>query len=265
MFVHAAVRSMRTATLRCSGPSGGPPEIDTTIHPHKPTPGGTDQPNGETFVERIRGESPRSASSGQHPGSFGRRLYFEGLPPPARTSPTVEEGARLMERLRARDPVAFEHLYDAYHRLVFGIALRMLNDTTMAEDLTQSVFMKLWTSPDSFRDGNFGAWLSRVTRNRALDVLRSRASYSAAEIPVDIPTEGSIDEVVLAKIDSARVRSALAALPQEQRAPIEMGFFGGITHEEIARRTGIPLGTIKTRIRSGLRRLRGDLQSTVSR
>jgi RNA polymerase sigma-70 factor (ECF subfamily) len=170
-----------------------------------------------------------------------------------------------MERLRARDSVAFEHLYDAYHRLVFGIALRMLNDTTMAEDLTQSVFLKIWKSPDAFRDGNFGAWLARVTRNGALDVLRSRASRATAEIPSDIATEGSIDEIVFAKIDSQRVRSALAALPDEQRSPIEMGFFGGITHEEIARRTGIPLGTVKTRIRSGLRRLRGDLQSTVSR
>jgi RNA polymerase sigma-70 factor (ECF subfamily) len=170
-----------------------------------------------------------------------------------------------MERLRARDPEAFEELYDAYHRLVFGIALRMLSDTTMAEDLTQSVFLKLWTSPESFRDGNFAAWLSRVTRNRALDVIRSRSSRPETEIPSDVPMDGTIDDLVFAKIDSQRVRSALAALPAEQRSAIEMGFFGGITHEEIARRTGIPLGTIKTRIRSGLRRLRGDLQGAVSR
>jgi RNA polymerase sigma-70 factor (ECF subfamily) len=148
---------------------------------------------------------------------------------------------------------------------VFGIALRMLSDTTMAEDLTQSVFLKVWSSPDSFREGNFAAWLARVTRNRALDVLRSRAARSEAEIPADIAMDGTIDDVVFARIDSQRVRSALAALPEEQRSVIEMGFFGGITHEEIARRTGIPLGTIKTRIRSGLRRLRGDLQGAVSR
>jgi RNA polymerase sigma-70 factor (ECF subfamily) len=170
-----------------------------------------------------------------------------------------------MERLRARDAAAFERMYDAYHRLVFGIALRMLSDTTMAEDLTQSVFLKVWSSPDSFREGNFAAWLARVTRNRALDVLRSRAARSEAEIPADIAMDGTIDDVVFARIDSQRVRSALAALPEEQRSVIEMGFFGGITHEEIARRTGIPLGTIKTRIRSGLRRLRGDLQGAVSR
>jgi RNA polymerase sigma factor (sigma-70 family) len=110
-----------------------------------------------------------------------------------------------MERLRARDPVAFEHLYDAYHRLVFGIALRMLSDTTMAEDLTQSVFLKIWSSPEAFRDGNFSAWLARVTRNRALDVLRSRASHTASEIPTDIPAEGNIDDIVFSKI-AARSR-----------------------------------------------------------
>lgn len=170
-----------------------------------------------------------------------------------------------MERLRDRDIAAFEQLYDGYHRLVFGISLRMLGEATMAEDLTQAVFLKLWSTPDAFREGNFGAWLSRVTRNRALDVLRSRSVRPESEIPTDIPESGSIDDVVFAKLDSQRVRLAVAALPDEQRTPIEMGFFGGITHEEIAKRTGIPLGTVKTRIRSGLRRLRGELHGTVTR
>jgi RNA polymerase sigma-70 factor (ECF subfamily) len=170
-----------------------------------------------------------------------------------------------MERLRARDTAAFETLYNLYHRLVFGIALRMLSDATMAEDLTQAVFLKLWSAPDAFREGNFAAWLSRVTRNRALDVLRSRAGKTESEIPAELPADGSLDDEVFARIDAQRVRTALASLPDEQRAPIEMGFFGGVTHEEIARRTGIPLGTIKTRIRSGLRKLRGELQGAVSR
>jgi RNA polymerase sigma-70 factor, ECF subfamily len=230
--------------------------------------GGDDGNVQKTPVARasfLHAQVTFSAPRGPHPGSFGLRCAFEGLCRTARTSPTVEDGARLMERVRARDPVAFEHIYDAYHRLVFGIALRMLTDTTMAEDLTQSVFLKIWTSPESFREGNFSAWLSRVTRNRALDVLRSRAAHMPAEIPADIPSEGNLDDIVFAKIDSQRVRAALAALPDEQRSLIEMGFFAGVTHEEIARRTSIPLGTVKTRIRSGLRRLRGDLQGAVSR
>ncbi len=176
----------------------------------------------------------------------------------------MDDGARLMERVRARDGAAFERLYDSYHRLVFGVALRMLGDATMAEDLTQTVFMKVWSAPDSFRDGNFGAWIARVARNRSLDMLRSR-SLRDGEIPADLAEPGALDDAVFARLDSQRVRSALAALPDEQRAPIELGFFGGITHEEIAKRTGIPLGTIKTRIRTGLRRLRVELEGAVSR
>jgi RNA polymerase sigma-70 factor (ECF subfamily) len=169
-----------------------------------------------------------------------------------------------MERVRARDVDAFEQLYDGYHRLVFGIALRMTSDATMAEDVTQSVFLKLWSTPDAFRDGNFSAWLSRVTRNRVLDVLRSRANKPAVEIPADLPAELSLDDDVFARIDAERVRSALAALNDDQRSLIELGFFGGVTHEEIARRTGLPLGTIKTRIRTGLRRMRESLVEAVS-
>ncbi len=169
-----------------------------------------------------------------------------------------------MERVRARDVDAFEQLYDGYHRLVFGIALRMTSDATMAEDVTQAVFLKLWSAPDAFRDGNFSAWLSRVARNRVLDILRSRSSKPAEEIPADLPAEVSLDDAVFARIDAQRVRSALASLNDEQRSLIEMGFFGGITHEEIARRTGIPLGTIKTRIRTGLRRMRDVLHEAVS-
>jgi RNA polymerase sigma-70 factor (ECF subfamily) len=170
-----------------------------------------------------------------------------------------------MERMRAGDGAAFERLYDSYHRLVFGIALRMLGDGTMAEDLTQNVFLKVWSSPEAFRYGNFGAWIARVARNRALDVLRSRSLRDESEIPADLAEPGALDDVVFTRLDSERVRRALAALPAEQRSPIEMGFFGGITHDEIAKRTGIPLGTIKTRIRTGLRRMREALVESVSR
>jgi RNA polymerase sigma-70 factor (ECF subfamily) len=177
----------------------------------------------------------------------------------------MDPGVRLMERIRARDAGAFEALYDGYHRLVFGIGLRMLGDPMTAEDLTQTVFMKVWAAPELFRGGSFVAWVSRVARNRALDLLRSRAVHPAAEIPADLPLEGALDDDVLAGLDAQRVRDALATLPAEQRSLIELGFFGGITHQELARRTATPLGTVKTRIRSGLRRLRDVLGERVSR
>jgi RNA polymerase sigma-70 factor (ECF subfamily) len=168
-----------------------------------------------------------------------------------------------MTRVRERDVEAFEVLYDSYHRLVYGIAFKMLQDRMAAEDLTQAVFLKVWSAPEAFAGGNFGAWIGRVARNRALDVLRSRAVRSEAELPADVALEGALDDAVFANIDRQRVRSALTALPAEQRQPIELGFFGGVTHEEIARRTATPLGTVKTRIRSGLRKLRDTLEAYV--
>jgi len=176
----------------------------------------------------------------------------------------TEDADVLMERVRARDADAFEALYDAHHRLVYGVALRMLGDASGAEDVTQAVFIKVWTSPELFRGGNFGAWIVRIARNRALDVLRSRATRGESELPETLPETDSIESVAFAHIDAQYVRSALAELPGEQREPIELGFFGGITHEEIARRSGIPLGTVKTRIRSGLRKLRTVLDRTVT-
>lgn len=176
----------------------------------------------------------------------------------------IENAGVLMEKVRERDADAFEELYDSHHRLVYGVALRMLGDGAAAEDVTQTVFLKVWNSPELFRGGNFAAWIVRVTRNRALDLLRSRASRGESELPEALPEQESMEEAAFARIDAQRVRAALAALPAEQREPIELGFFSGITHEEIARRSGTPLGTVKTRIRSGLRKLRTALGEAVT-
>jgi RNA polymerase sigma-70 factor (ECF subfamily) len=177
----------------------------------------------------------------------------------------VHDAETLMERVRGGDRVAFERLYDAYHRLVYGVALRMLGDVSSAEDVTQSVFLTLWSAPERYRTGNFAAWIARVTRNRALDLLRARASHPVdGEIPATLPEDDVLEDVAAAHLDAERVRAALARLPAEQREPIELGFFAGITHQEIAKRTGVPLGTIKTRIRAGLRKLRDALEKAVT-
>jgi RNA polymerase sigma-70 factor, ECF subfamily len=176
----------------------------------------------------------------------------------------VEDAGLLMERVRARDADAFEVLYDRYHRLVYGLALRVLSDPAAAEDITQAVFLKVWSDPDLFRGGNFGAWIARVARNRAFDVVRSRSAQTTSEIPESLPIDDTLEEMALAEIDGERVREALARLPNEQREPIELGFFAGATQEQIARQTGLPLGTVKTRIRSGLRRLRSALEDVVA-
>jgi RNA polymerase sigma-70 factor (ECF subfamily) len=209
-----------------------------------------------------------AAGAGKPPGiqtggSPVKRI--EGTGTSRRKQEVVTEDADvLMERVRAHDADAFEALYDAHHRLVYGVALRMLGDAPGAEDVTQAVFVKVWTSPELFRGGNFGAWIVRITRNRALDVLRNRATRNEGELPEALPETEGIEDVAFARIDAQLVRTALAELPGEQREPIELGFFNGITHEEIARRSGIPLGTIKTRIRSGLRKLRSVLDGAVT-
>jgi RNA polymerase sigma-70 factor (ECF subfamily) len=169
-----------------------------------------------------------------------------------------------MERVRRGDAGAFETLYDQYHRLVYGVALRVLSDAPGAEDVTQSVFLKLWSNPASFVCGNFGAWIVRVARNRAFDVLRARAARPEDEIPETLAEQDSLEETALGALNAESVRNALAQLPAEQRELIELGFFGGVTHYEIAHRTGLPLGTVKTRIRAGLRRLRSALDGVVA-
>jgi len=176
----------------------------------------------------------------------------------------VEDAGRVMERVRERDGAAFELLYDAYHRLVYGIALRILSDVPTAEDVTQAVFLKLWSTPQSFVSGNFAAWIARVTRNRALDVVRSRNVRQQSEVPETMPADDALEDRAFSMLDAEFVRSALARLPEEQRRPIELGFFGALTHEEIARKMDIPLGTIKTRIRTGLRKLRAQLDGVVT-
>lgn len=169
-----------------------------------------------------------------------------------------------MERVRARDAGAFERLYDEYHRLVYGLAVRILADPAGAEDVTQAVFLKLWSSPELFRGGNFAGWLSRVARNRAVDALRSRAVRAESDLPDALPADDALEDTAFARLDGERVRAALAKLPDEQRGLIELGFFGGITQEQIARQTGLPLGTVKTRMRTGLRRLRNALEGAVT-
>jgi RNA polymerase sigma-70 factor (ECF subfamily) len=176
----------------------------------------------------------------------------------------MQDASRLMERVRARDADAFENLYDRYHAMVYGIALRVLGDAGSAEDVTQNVFLKIWSAPDAFRSGNLGGWLARVARNRAIDVLRSRKLRSENELSESIPDEATLEQTAMTRIDGQLARAAMNQLSDDQRSLLELGFFGGMTHDAIARQTGIPLGTVKTRIRSGLRRLRDLLDGAAT-
>ena len=177
---------------------------------------------------------------------------------------TPDEVERLVQGVRERDSAAFEELYDRYHQLVYGIARRMLPDAEAAEDVTQAAFLKLWTNPEAFRGGHFSGWLGRVARNCAIDALRSHAvRRESIALAPEAVLEARTDDLALSKIDGDHVRHALQRLPREHREVIEMGFFAGISHSEIARTMALPVGTVKTRIRTGLRRLRAELEQLI--
>lgn len=161
-----------------------------------------------------------------------------------------------MRRVRTGDARAFEALYDRHHRLVYGIAMRFLNEVSGAEDVTQAVFLKVWTVPETFEQGNFAAWIGRVTRNKCLDTLRDKARHHADELVSDVPAADTVDSTAFAHLDAAAMQRALGEIPQEQRSMIELAYFRGMSHHRIAEHTGVPLGTVKTRIRTGLQRLR---------
>lgn len=156
-------------------------------------------------------------------------------------------------------------LYDAYHRLVYGIALRVLSETRAAEDVTQAVFLKLWSTPEAFGGGHFAAWLARVTRNRAIDVLRDGTHLEGGDVPATIPNASVLEDDVIEHFERRDLRRAIDAIPPEQREPIELAFFAGLSHVQIARQTGVPLGTVKTRIRAGLHKLRAQLEGAIAR
>jgi len=175
----------------------------------------------------------------------------------------MRDGHELMRCIADGDFAAFEEFYDRFHRQVYGIAVRMLERPALAEDLTQEVFTKIWTDPLAFRGGNIVGWISRVTRNRAIDLMRTSAIRLEGELPETLRFEHLTDEEAFARLESAAVQRAVEMLPETQRSLILMGFFEGLTHLQIAQKTGVPLGTVKTRIRSGLHKMRSLLSETV--
>ncbi|HXM18535.1 MAG TPA: sigma-70 family RNA polymerase sigma factor [Candidatus Tumulicola sp.] len=173
----------------------------------------------------------------------------------------MSDDSALMRRVRTGDAEAFAVLYDRYSALVFGVAKRVLGNQTSAEDVTQSVFLSLWSKPDAFQGGNLGAWVATIARNASIDILRSAAVRTREpELSANIPSGDVIDEEVFERVRAGQVSGALQRLPQEQRDAIERAYFEGLSYREVAEQLGAPLGTVKSRIRAGLRRLSETLR-----
>lgn len=179
---------------------------------------------------------------------------------PAADLQEVYRDSRLVSAIRSGNEQAMGQLYDLYSSLVYSVALRVLGDTGAAEDILQEVFMQLWRRPEAFDScrGSLPAWLSVIARNRAIDSLRRRrpeADWSDVIISIDPQFPADADR----RRAIEKVRDALNCMPAAQRSALEMAFFEGLTHSEIAAKIGDPLGTVKTRIRTGLLALRQAL------
>lgn len=185
------------------------------------------------------------------------------LPDPAPARPTPAD-ADLLARLRAQDRGALEILYDRHARYALGIAFRVLRDRAEAEEVVQDVFLQLWNQALRYdeRRGLFTSWLFVMARNRALDRVRSRASRARAVAAVEAPEtshRADAEDTLVDREQRHTVLAALAQLPTGQRQAIELAFYGGLTHSEIARETGEPLGTVKSRIGRAMAALRQTL------
>ena len=163
----------------------------------------------------------------------------------------------MLSLVRRRDEHAMASLYDRYGKIVYSVALRVLRDPASAEDVLQEIFMQVWRNPEQFVAvrGSFGAWLTVVTRNRSIDTLRrKKPSETIDDIYLASPYDLASEAVRNTMAEQAR--TVIQRLPVDQRKTLEMAFFDGLTHSEIAEITGDPLGTVKTRIRSALLTLR---------
>ncbi|HEV3036391.1 MAG TPA: sigma-70 family RNA polymerase sigma factor [Candidatus Angelobacter sp.] len=176
-------------------------------------------------------------------------------------APNLEDDGYLIARMRAGDKDAMATVYDRYRGIVYAVALRVLGNTTAAEDVLQEVFLRLWRNPNGFdvERGKLPAWLAVSARNRSIDVLRQRPPEDHIE---EFAISSNIDlEDGLARTEAVeKIRAVISQLPNEQRKSLEMAYFDGMTHSEIAAKTGEPLGTVKTRIRTGLLTLRKAFQ-----
>ena len=177
-----------------------------------------------------------------------------------------ERWRRYLDEVRAGNSDALAKLYDETSGLLYGLALRILNDSSDAEEVVLDVYQQVWRSTHRFDPGRgtVWGWLTVLTRSRAIDRLRSMGSRRARELPIqegfETRSNSPVPEVESIFAEERKlVRRALGMLAPERREAIELAFFRGLTHVEVAEAMGTPLGTIKTRIRIGMRKMRDVL------
>jgi len=196
-------------------------------------------------------------------------VFLSALLSPA--NPEVSPDATLVSRLLQKDVSAFEQLYDRHSRAVYGLVLRILQQVGTAEEVVQDVFLQLWRHAERYDEsrGPFVPWLLTLARNRALDTLRlkserqRRREDQTEELPPVIAGPPEFEKQLDEKRRAEKARTLMSSLNPQQRRAIELAYFEGLTHSEIAEALKEPLGTVKSWIRNGLLRLKEGLQATT--
>ena len=184
-------------------------------------------------------------------------------------SDRIPDDAALIGQIARSDRAAFNELYERYNRMVFGIALAVLGERPAAEEVTLDVFMRVWQKAGTYRAdrAKVSTWLIALTRHHAIDILRRQRArlnpnnldgYEASRS--DLPATHELEEQVELSLQAKRIREAFAQLPVDQRQALSLAYFKGYTHSQIAEIVKEPLGTIKTRIRLGMQKLRQMLE-----
>ena len=187
---------------------------------------------------------------------------------PSRAPSDGPDDVELVRRLQAGDRTAVDDLYERFRRPAFSLARRILGDDAMAEDVLQDVFLSVWRDPWAYERarGSFASWLLAVVHHKAVDAVRReesqrrRTALAGDELMLAEPTATRhVDEEVESRVVAEQVRSALRALTPPQREALTLAYYGGYTQREVAALTGAPLGTVKTRMLGGMRRLKEEL------
>ncbi len=184
-------------------------------------------------------------------------------------SPDEPDDLQLLERIAGKDKDALNALYSRYMTPVYSLSLHMLKQPSLAEEVTQDVFLNIWLKADSFNAGrgNPRSWIMSVTHHRVVDVIRSRRRSNVMTDPEGydtlerLPSSGpSVESQVTQRLDRERIEKALDTLPDNQREVIELAYFEGYSQSEMADLLGQPLGTIKTRVRLAMQKMKAAMQ-----
>ena len=200
----------------------------------------------------------QASTLAEAPSALSSDSVKMGWSMPADATPSLEE-CRLVEGLRDREPGALQEAYDRFGRITFGFLVKTLGDRGAAEEVQQQVFLEIWRRADRFdpERGKLLTWVMTIARSRAIDHLRRRVPEpidpNAAAAAADAPSGGGEIEALA---DQWRMRALLDRLPTTEADLLRLRFYDGFSQSEIAAREDIPLGTVKTRMISGLRRLR---------